>query len=180
MCSEATCGGLRKVKGSRASALAAMRLRVLGKLGEFCNDASVPTITGREKVIGFRQLEYVIRRPGLFGKEVLPKTAGWVYLTDRRILMLDEGWVPQDGAQHKRYHEVPFEETVAVRHKVADRVFVDLKTAEGELTIACKPYGPAARLFDWLKKERELRVKRADGEMESPYAKERWYRHPPK
>ena len=160
--------------------MAAMKFGAFGKLGEFCSDASVPVITGREKVIGFRQLEYRIRRSGLFGKEILQRTSGWVYLTDRRILMLDEGWVKKDGTSHKRYQEVPFEETVSVRHKTADRVFVDLKTAEGELTISYTPYGPAARLFDWLKKERELRVKREDGEMESPYAKERWYRHPPK
>lgn len=155
-----------------------MKLRALGKLGEFCSDASVPVITGKEKVIGFRQLDYVIHRPGLLKKEVLPKTLGWVYLTDRRILMLDEGWIAQEGVQHKRYQEVPFEETVAVRHKVANRVFVDLNTPEGEYTASYTPYGPAARLFDWLKKEREKRLHHE--ELESPYAKEKWYRHPPK
>jgi len=155
-----------------------MKLRALGKLGELCNDASVPIITGKEKVIGFRQLEYAIHKRGLFGKEVLPKTAGWVYLTDRRILMLDDGWVTHEGAQHKRYQEVPFEETEQVRHKIADRVFVDFAASGEKYVLAYRPYGPAARLFDWLKKEREKRAHH--DELESPYAKDKWYRHPPK
>lgn len=155
-----------------------MRLGQLGKVGEFCSEASVPVITGKEKVIGFRQLEYAIHKRGLFGKEVLPKTAGWVYCTDHRILMLDDGWVSQEGIQHKRYQEIPFKETEQVRHKTADRVFVDFSAGGEKYVISCTPYGPAARLFDWLKKEREKRARH--DELESPYAKEKWYRHPPK
>lgn len=155
-----------------------MKVRALGKQGEFCNDASVPIITGKEKVIGFRQLAYTIHRRGLLKKEVLPRTSGWVYLTDRRILMLDDGWVPQDGTPHKRYQEVRFEETEAVRHKIADRVFVDFMFQEEGYTISYTPYGAAARLFDWLLKERDKRARH--DELESPYAKDKWYRHPPK
>jgi len=157
-----------------------MKLRALGKQGEFCNDASVPTITGTEKIIGFRQLEYEIRRRGLFKKEVLPKTAGWVYLTDRRIIMLDDGWVEQDGHPWKRYQEVPFAETTWVRHKSADRVWVDVTAPDGKYAISYVPYGAAARLFAWLLKEKGMRVKFEAGELESAYVKERWYRHPPK
>ncbi len=157
-----------------------MKLNALGKLGELCNEASVPIITGKEKVIGFRQLEYAIHRRGLVKKEVLPKRTGWVYLTDRRILMLDDGWVAQEGAQFKRYQEVPFEEADWVRHKIADRVFVDVTTADGEFVISCTPYGAAARLFDWLLKEKNMREKIRTGELESAYAKDKWYRHPPK
>ncbi len=157
-----------------------MRLRTLGKVGEFCTEASVPIITARgEQVIGFRQLEYVVKKAGLLGSKVLAAN-GWVYLTNRRILMLDDGWVPQEGGKVKRYHEVPFEETVTVRHKEADRVFVDLRTPEGAFTIAYTPYGAAARLFDWLRKERDQREAREEGELVSPYAKDKWYRHPPK
>ena len=155
-----------------------MKLRALGKLGEFCTEASVPIIKGKEKVIGFRQLEYVIHKRGFFGKEVLPKTTGWVYLTDRRILMLDDGWVSDGGVRHKRYQEVAFEETELVRHKIADRVFVDFTASGEKYTISYTLYGPAARLFDWLKKEREKRLHH--DELESPYAKDKWYRHPPK
>lgn len=155
-----------------------MKLRALGKLGELCNEASVPIITGKEKVIGFRQLEYAIFRKGLLKKEVLPATRGWVYLTDRRILMLDDGWVSQDGQQYKRYQEVTFEETKWVRHKVAARVWVDVTVADDAYAISYVPYGAAARLFAWLLKEKDLRARHE--ELESPYAKEKWYRHPPK
>lgn len=157
-----------------------MKLRVLGKQGEFCNDASVPIITGREKVIGFRQLEYSIYRRGILKKVVFPTTKGWVYLTDHRILMLNEGWVDRDGAPHKEYEEVSFQETTQVRHKTARTVWVDVRAADGEYTIAYEPYGAAARLFDWLRKEKVMREQYEDGKLESPYAKERWYRHPPK
>lgn len=157
-----------------------MKLRALGKQGEFCNDASVPIITGKEKVIGFRQLQYTIYKKRLMKKEVFPETTGWVYLTDRKILMLNEGWIDREGTPHKEYEEVPFEETVDVRYKIADTVWVDLKTADGEFTIGYRPYGAASRLFDWLKKQKDMRVQFAEGTLESPYAKDKWYRHPPK
>ena len=156
-----------------------MKLEQLGKVGEFCNDASVPIITGKEKVIGFRQLEYTVYASGLLKKELLPTTAGWVYLTSKRILMLDDGWVTKDGAIWKQYQEVPFAETTAVRHKRL-KMWVDLATPEGKRTISYVPYGAAARLFSWLAKEREMRTKYEDSELESPYAKDKWYRHPPK
>jgi len=157
-----------------------MKLRALGKVGEFCSEASVPIIAGREKVIGFRQLEYAIYRKGILKKEVLPKTKGWVYCTDHRILMMDDGWVTQDGATYKRYHEVGLREARWVRYKLARIVWVDFVADEQEYTIAYVPYGAAARLFAWLQKEKVNLQKYADGELESPYAKDRWYRHPPK
>ena len=157
-----------------------MKLRALGKQGEFCNEASVPIITGREKVIGFRQLEYTIYRKGLLKKSVLPKTKGWVYLTDHRILMLDDGWVTQGAATHKRYTEVPFKEAKGLRYKLARTVWVDV-TADGtEYAIAYVPYGAASRLFAWLQKEKGNIAKYEAGELESPYGKDRFYRHPPK
>ncbi len=159
----------------------AVKLRALGKLGEFCSEASVPVITAKgEQVIGFRQLAYVVYRAGLLKKEVLPRTSGWVYLTNRRILMLDDGWVDQGGARLKRYQEVPFMETTWVRHKQADRVWVDVTASDGRYTISYEPYGAAARLFAWLLKEKGIRQKYEAGELEGPYAKDRWYRHPPK
>ena len=157
-----------------------MKLRALGKQGEFCSEASVPIITGREKVIGFRQLEYAIYTKALFKKEVLPKTMGWVYLTDHRILMMDDGWVTQEGATYKRYHEIGLREATWVRYKLARIVWVDFAAEGKEYTIACVPYGAAARLFAWLQKEKENLQKYEAGELESPYAKDRWYRHPPK
>ena len=157
-----------------------MKLRALGKQGEFCSEASVPIITGVEKVIGFRQLEYAIYAKGLFKKEMLPKTMGWVYLTDHRILMMDDGWVTQDGATYKRYHEVGLREAQGVRYKLARLLWVDFVADGKEYTIAYVPYGAASRLFAWLQKEKVNLQKYADGELESPYAKDRWYRHPPK
>ena len=154
-----------------------MKLRAMGKLGELCNEASVPITT--EKVIGFRQLEYTVYRRGLTRKVVMPKTTGWVYLTTKRILMLDDGWVTKDGAQWKTYQEVPFGEAEWVRHKKL-RVWVDVKTPDGRFTITYVPYGAAARLFSWLLKEKGMREKFEAGELESAYAKEKWYRHPPK
>ena len=157
-----------------------MKLGALGKLGELCNEASVPILPPKEQVIGFRQLQYTIRRPGLLGKEVLPRTAGWVYVTSRRILLLDDGWTEKGGARWKRYHEIAFEEAQGVRHKIANRVLVDL-VANGEAYAAAfTPYGPSARLFDWLKKQKEKEAQRQEGTLVSPYAKDRWYRHPPK
>src|SRR3989442_11063398 len=157
-----------------------MRLNVLGKQGEFCNEASVPIITGREKVIGFRELEYTIYRKGLLKKVVLPTAKGWVYWTDHRILMLNDGWVDQDGSMLKRYQEVSFQETQWVRYKLARIVWVDVVADGTEYTIAYVPYGAAARLFSWLLKEKENIKKYKAGELESPYGTDRVYRHPPK
>ena len=137
-----------------------MKLNVLGKQGEFCNEASVPIITGREKVIGFRELEYTIYRKGLLKKVVLPTAKGWVYLTDHRILMLNDGWDTQD--------------------KLARIVWVDVVADGKEYTIAYVPYGAAARLFSWLLKEKGNIEKYKAGELESPYGTDRFYRHPPK
>jgi len=157
-----------------------MKLDQLGKVGEFCNDASVPIITGKEKVIGFRQLSYVFYMKGILRKVVLPRRSGWVYLTDHRILHLDDGWVTKDEAQWKRYEEVTFEEAQWVRHKVADKVWVDVVADGRRYAVGYQPYGAAARLFAWLLKEKETRRKFREGKLESAYAKEKWYRHPPK
>lgn len=157
-----------------------MRLRASGKLGELCNEASVPILPDREKTIGFRQLTYTVYRPGLRKKVVLPRTTGWVYLTDRRILMLDDGWDTRDGETWKTFHEVSFQEAQWVRYKLAKIVWVDVEADGERYTIAYTPYGAAARLFAWLLKEKDVRARRERGELESPYAKDKWYRHPPK
>ena len=157
-----------------------MKLDQLGKVGEFCNAASVPIITGKEKVIGFRQLSYVFYTKGILKKVVRSRRSGWVYLTDRRILHLDDGWVTKGEARWKRYEEVTFEEAQWVRHKVADKVWVDIVADGRRYAIAYQPYGAAARLFAWLLKEKETRRKFREGKLESVYAKEKWYRHPPK
>ena len=80
-----------------------MKLRAAGKLGELCSEASVPVLAEREKVIGFRRLQYTVYRRGLLKREALPTTTGWVYLTSDRILMLDEGWADRDGAPIGHY-----------------------------------------------------------------------------
>ena len=157
-----------------------MKLEQLGKVGEFCNDASVPISTGKEKVIGFRQLAYVFYAKGILKKVVLPRRTGWVYLMDRRILHLDDGWVTKDGARWKRYEEVTFEEAQWVRYKLADKVWIDVVADGKKYVIGYQPYGAAARLFAWLLKEKETRRKFKEGKLESVYAKEKWYRHPPK
>lgn len=157
-----------------------MKLRSLGKLGEFCDDAGVPKTGEREKVIGFRPLTYAVLRKGLLKKEVLPSTSGWVYQTDRRILMIDDGWVTQADGTFKRYHEVPFGEAQWVRYKLAKIVWVDVETGGDRYAIAYTPYGAAARLFSWLLREKDTRQKREKGELVSPYARDKWYRHPPK
>jgi hypothetical protein len=157
-----------------------MRLDVLGKLGEFCSEASVPIITGKEKVIGFRQLSYTFYAQGLLKKEIIPLRTGWVYLTDRRILHLDDGWVTKDEGRFKRYEEVSFEEATWVRYKQAAKVWIDVVADGKKYVIGYTPYGAAARLFSWLLKEKETRRQYRAGELESVYAKEKWYRHPPK
>jgi len=156
-----------------------MRLRATGKLGELCSESSVPVLPAKEKVIGFRRLQYAVYRRGLLKKGVLPTTTGWVYLTSDRILMLDEGWTPRDGAQWKTFQEVLFPEVEWVRHQRLT-VWIDVAAPDGKYVVSFLPYGPAARLFGWLQKEKVTRRKYAAGELESAYAKERWYRHPPK
>jgi hypothetical protein len=156
-----------------------MRLRATGKLGELCSEASVPVLPAKEKVIGFRLLQYTVYRRGVLKKVALPTTTGWVYLTSDRILMLDEGWTAKDGAQWKTFQEVLFQEVdwVRLRRLV---VWVDVAARDGKYVISFLPYGPAARLFNWLLREKTTRRKYEAGELESAYVKERWYRHPPK
>src|SRR3972149_9064 len=149
-----------------------MKLDQLGKVGEFCNAASVPIITGKEKVIGFRQLSYVFYTKGILKKVVRSRRSGWVYLTDRRILHLDDGWVTKGEARWKRYEEVTFEEAQWVRHKVADKVWVDVVADGRRYAIGYQPYGAAARLFPWLPKEKETRRKFREGKLESGYVQE--------
>ena len=156
-----------------------MKLRAAGKLGELCSEANVPVLAEREKVIGFRRLQYTVYRRGLLKREALPTTTGWVYLTSDRILMLDEGWADRDGARWKTYQEVPFMETEWVRLRRLI-VWVDVAAKDGRYTIKFLPYGPAARLFSWLLKQKDTRQKYEAGELESAYVKERFYRHPPK
>lgn len=157
-----------------------MKLRATGKLGELCNEAGVPILPEREKVIGFRQLTYTAYRMGLRKKVVLPRTGGWVYLTDSRILMLDDGWKSRGGESWKTFHEVSFMEAQRVRYKLAKTVWVDVEADGERYAIAYRPYGAAARLFAWLLREKDVREKREKGELESPYARDKWYRHPPK
>lgn len=155
-----------------------MILDAVGKIGEVCDEANVPALGKGERVIGFRQLEYEAYEGSLIRRPVLPPRAGWVYQTNLRIVMLDDGREDlPDGTPGKRYHDVPFAEVVDVHWKKRE-VRIPVEADGRRLTLVFRPFGAAARLFDWLRQEKEKRRARERGKAASPYAKVRG--QPPK
>jgi hypothetical protein len=149
-----------------------MKVEALGQVGTAVSDANVPVLAPGEKTIGFRELEYTLQRGTLFKKTLVPWRKGWVYQTSHRVICLDEGWEESGGAKAKRLHEVTFAEVFRVEHKKRE-VVLHLAVAEGKHQLTFRPFGAAARLFDWLQKEKERRVEIEAGRAESPYRKAR-------
>lgn len=148
-----------------------MKIDHIGEVGAVMTDANEPVLSGGDQIIGFRQLEYEIYRPGLLGKRSLVGTRnGWVWQTRRRLLLLDDGWLDLPGGKKgKHYHEVPNEEAVDVIHKKG-RVLLPTKSADlGAITFEFRPFGAASRLLSWLRYEKEHRRRRDAGTLKSPY-----------
>jgi hypothetical protein len=150
-----------------------MKLDAVGRIGEVCNEANVPTLAKAERIIGFRQLRYTVFAGSLLRRILVDERTGWVYQTNERIVMLDDGEVPMDdGSRGKRYHQIPFDDVQDVRWKRRE-VRIPVADDAVRATVAFRPFGAAARLFDWLKREKEKRRAVAKGTAESPYAKVR-------
>jgi len=149
-----------------------VRVDVMGKVPEEVTEANVPVLQAGEKTVGFRELEYTVQRGSLFKKTVVPWRKGWVYQTNRRVLCLDEGWEESGGSRVKRLHEIPFDEVQRVEHRKRE-VVLQVAAGEGRHLFTFKPFGAAARLFDWLQKEKERRESIDKGTAESPYKKVR-------
>ena len=150
-----------------------MRVDAVGKVPGEVTEANVPVLLPGEKTIGFRELEYSLQRGSLFKRTLVPWRKGWVYQTSKRVICLDEGWEDLGtGARGKRLHEVTFEEVVRVEHRRRE-VVLQVASGGGRHAVIFRPFGAAARLFDWLLKEKEKREAIADGTAESPYKKSR-------
>jgi len=149
-----------------------MKLNHLGKVGEAVTEANVPVLDAGEKTVGFRELEYTVTRGSLFKKTLVPWRKGWVYQTSRRIICLDDGWEEEAGSKMKRMHEIPFAETDSVEHRRRE-ILIHVTADGARHGFTFRPFGAAARLFDWLQKEKERRVEINKGRAESPYKKSR-------
>ena len=157
-----------------------MKIDQVGEVGVVMTEANEPVLTGKDQIIGFRALNYEIYKPALFAKRsIVPKRHGWAWQTRQRVLLLDDEWISRpDGKKAKRYHEVPFEECLAVIHK-RKRVLLRTEDSQhGALTFEFRPFGAASRLLAWLKNEKEHREKREEGELRSPYSVEDRQRPP--
>lgn len=142
----------------------------MGEVGTVVTDSNEPILRARERVIGFRQLNYRAYRRSLVAKRpVLEPRTGWVWLTLFRAMLLDEGWHDLPGGKRgKTYQEVDFTDVLEVRYR---RRSVDLvcEGGPGKLVFEFRPFGAAARLFDWLRKEKAERAAAAEGTLRSPY-----------
>jgi len=148
-----------------------MKIDEFGKVDEYLTAANEPILRPDERVIGFRQLEYRVYRGGLMRTPLTEERGGWVWQTTKRVLHLDDKWETlPTGVKGKRVHEYGFMEVVDV---VWQRRAVIVTTAgpKGKLVWEYKPFGAAARLFNWLREQREERRRFAKGEVERVYEK---------
>jgi hypothetical protein len=156
-----------------------MKIDQVGEVDVVMTAANEPVLTGKDQVIGFRALNYEIYKGGFPAKRPLvERRHGWAWQTRQRILLLDDAWLDlPSGKKGKRFHEIPFDEATDVVHKKR-RVLLRAQDAEhGKVTVEFRPFGAAARLLAWLKKEKEHRAMREDGTLESPYKPEDRQRH---
>jgi hypothetical protein len=156
-----------------------MKIDQVGEVGVVMTAANEPVLTGKDQVIGFRALNYEIYKGGFPTKRSLvERRHGWAWQTRQRILLLDDMWLDlPDGKKGKRFHEIPFDEATDVVHKKR-RVLLRAQDAEhGKVTVEFRPFGAAARLLAWLKREKEQREMREEGTLESPYKPEDRQRH---
>ena len=93
-----------------------------------------------------------------------------MWLTTKRCIHLGHDWFDlPDGTRGKKYDEFTFEEAIDVVHKRrAVRVTTNSATS-GRVVFSYAPMGAAARLFIWLKKEKDERRAIAKGTAKSPY-----------
>ncbi len=148
-----------------------MRIDDTGRVGTELTDANEPVLRSGERVIGFRELTYTIYKPLLVAKRVLVvDRRGWVWLTTKRCIHLGHDWMDlPDRTRGKKYDEYTFEEAIDVVHKRRSVRVMTKDPAAGRVVFAYSPMGAAARLFGWLKKEKDQRRARATGKAESPY-----------
>ena len=148
-----------------------MRIDVTGVVGKELTDANEPILRTGERVIGFRELTYSIFKPMLLAKtNLVANRRGWVWLTTKRCIHLDRDWIElPDGAKGKKYDEFTFEEAIDVVHKRRSVRVATQDPADGRVVFSYAPMGAAARLFLWLKKEKDQRRAIAKGRLESPY-----------
>ena len=124
-------------------------------------------------MIGFRELTYTIYKPLFLAKRTLVEDrTGWVWLTTKRCIHLDHDWMDlPDGRKGKKYDEFAFEEAIDVVHKRRSVLVTAVDTTAGRVVFRYEPMGAAARLFLWLKKEKDQRRAFKKGTAESPYAR---------
>jgi len=141
-----------------------------GEVGKYLTAANDPILRADERVIAFRQLEYRVYKAALVSKTPLTaELGGWVWQTTKRVLHLDDKWEERpNGVKGKRVHEYGFMEvTDVVWHKRA--ITVVTKGPQGKVIWEYKPFGAAARLFGWLREQREERKQYAKGEHKPVY-----------
>ena len=104
---------------------------------------------------------------------MMEERGGWVWQTTKRVLHLDDKWEElPTGVKGKRVHEYGFMEvTDVVWHKRA--VTVTTKGPTGKVVWEYKPFGASARLFSWLREQREERKAYAKGKVTHDYAREK-------
>ncbi len=159
-----------------------MRINELGEVGVVMTEANEPVLAGGDQVIGFRELRWeLFKGPALAKHTISPKSRGWAWQTRRRLLLLDNAWLDLPGGKKgKRFHEIPFEESIRVVHKKRRVLLLTEDPKHGKITFEFRPFGAAARLLAWLKNEKEHREMREEGTLKSPYREEdRRVRGPP-
>ncbi len=151
-----------------------MKIHELGEVGVVMTEANEPVLSGGDQVIGFRELRWeLFKGPGLARHPISPKSKGWAWQTRRRLLLLDHAWLDLPGGKKgKRFHEVPFEESIQVVHKKRRVLLLTEDAEHGKITFEFRPFGAAARLLAWLKNEKEHREMREEGTLRSPYREE--------
>ncbi len=151
-----------------------MKINEVGEVGVVMTEANEPVLHGDDQVIGFRELRWELYRGFAFAKRTIaPQTKGWAWQTRRRLLLLDNVWLDFPGGKKgKRFHEIPFEESIRVVHKKRRVLLLTEDKEHGKVTFEFRPFGAAARLLAWLKNEKEHREKREEGTLRSPYRAE--------
>ena len=148
-----------------------MRIDETGLVGTELTEANEPILRSGERVIGFRELTYTIYKPVLVAKRTLVEARrGWVWLTTKRCIHLGHDWLDlPGGTRGKKYDEFTFAEAIDVVHKRRSVRIVAEGADAGRVVFSYEPMGAAARLFIWLKKEKDQRRAIERGQAESPY-----------
>ncbi len=146
-----------------------MKIDEFGEVGRYLTAANEPILAADERVIGFRQIEYRVLRGGIVKSPLMEERGGWVWQTTKRVLHLDDKWEElPTGVKGKRVHEYGFMEVTDVVWHKRD-VTVITAGPMGKVLWEYKPFGAAARLFSWLREQREERKQYAKGEHKPVY-----------